>query len=132
MKTYRDDPNYLFTLLVNTSKGKVNIRAFESAASVGYSPTHHRIDVEVRLGGKIMFPRGQLYCGIPQGNRIGGIAAKELVMSLVGMKPGDTDFSYFEDYSPGQLEFARSVGEDISMAAHDRYCDRNGNVKKER
>ena len=132
MKTYRDDPSYLFTLQVHTRKGTVVIRAFESNDKVGYSNTHHRIDVEVRFNGAVMFPRGQLYCGIPQGKSIEGIAAKEMVMSLVGMKPGDTDFSYFEDYSPGQLEFARSVGEDISMAAHDRYCDRNGNVKKER
>jgi hypothetical protein len=79
-----------------------------------------------------VFKRGQLYCGIPNCKSIDGIAAKENVMSLVGMKPSDTDSSYFEDYSQDQIDFARSVGEEISCVREMRYCDRNGNVKKER
>jgi len=128
---YRNDPKYLFTLHVDTADGIVVIRAFEGD-HVAWNPTHHRIDVEVRLNGREIFKRGQLYCGIPQCHSIDGIHAKENVMCLVSMKPGDTDPSYFDDYTSEQLMFARRVGEEISLRREMRYCDRNGNVRKEK
>jgi hypothetical protein len=50
-----------------------------------------------------------------------GDGAKELVSSLIAMKPGDTDKEYFDNYTSEQLEWARQNGEYLSMLAEDRY-----------
>lgn len=89
-----------------------------------------RLAVEVREGGKIIFPKGQLYCALHGSSD--GIRARELVLSLVAMKPGDTDADYFADYTPEQLEWAEAHSDDISMVRESRYCDENGNPRKDR
>ncbi len=78
----------------------------------------------------MVFPRGALYCGVASGHTIDGIDARELVMSLVSMKPGDTDSEYFESYTPDQLAWAEKHGEALSIEREYRYCDRNGAVRK--
>src|SRR5580693_4288120 len=133
--TYRDDPNHLFTLRVpvskwvppkpgqtigSTVKTLVTIHAFDGGFQ---APNHNRIDVEVRMGGKTVFPRGATYCGLTQGFSVDGIHAKELVLSLIAMKPGDTDNEYFASYTPEQIEFAETFGEDLNMYRLDRCCD---------
>ena len=119
----------LFTLKINVGKDPVIvIHAFEGEWQSG---NHTKIDVEVRQGGKVVFPRGTLYCGIPGHSSIDGNYAKEAVLSLVAMKPGDTDREYFADYTPEQLEWAERYGDDLSAIGQLRYCDENGNVRKE-
>ena len=119
------DLSHLFTLRVRLyndahDKRQIVIHAFEGPPSYG---THTRIDVEVRHGGAVIFPRGTLYCGIPGGTCTDGIAARKVVMSLVAMRPGDTDDEYFADYTPAQRDWAEEHGEALSCEAQSRYCD---------
>jgi hypothetical protein len=123
------DHDKLFTLRIKTSKGIVSINAFEAPPfdakgnRTGGPHGHTRIDVEIKLNGKPVFKRGDTYCGVPRGVCVDSFEAKELVMSLAAMKPGDTDDEYFQHYTPEQLEFAEALGEEIDMTKHDRYCD---------
>lgn len=103
--TYRDEP-------------MIVIRAWE----IGFQePNHTRLDVEVKQGGKVIFEKGFLYCGIPSQESIDGDAAKECVLSLVAMAPGDTDREYFENYTPEQLEWVSAHGEELRYEADRRY-----------
>jgi len=122
----------LFTLRVRprTDRPMIVIRAFDGNHVGSYG--HTRIDVEVRMGGEIIFPRGATYCGVPRGTTIDGIEAKELVLSLIAMKPGDTDPEYFASYTPEQIAFAREYGEALDLERECRYCDDNGNVRRAR
>ncbi len=93
--------------------------------------SHSYIDIEVRHGGKVIFPRGQLYCGVNAWTATDGIKAKELVMSTVAMKPGDTEEEYFKNYTPEQWAWAIEFGEALSVEAASRYCDEDGDVRDE-
>jgi len=101
----------------------VVIHAFEGR--VGGS--HNRIDVVVTQGkGRVVFPRGQLYCSLPTFKAIDGPDARELVLLLVAMKPPcfghcDTDADYFADYTSEQLAWAERHGDIIAHAAAARY-----------
>lgn len=123
MARLTDSHDYLFTLRVQLRKDApmIVIHAWDGGVQHPYG--HNRLDVELRMGGKVIFPRGVTWCAVNSYTSIDGIDAKELVMSLFAMKPGDTDSEYFEKYSPEQLEFAETYGEDIDYVKHDRYCD---------
>src|ERR1700743_176418 len=115
--------DYLFKLLCNvshSSKSRVVIRAYESERR---SDSHTYIDIEVRFQGSVIFPKGNLYVGIPNGTTIDGIYAKDAVLACVAMRPGDTDPDYFDDYTPAQLSFATTYGEELSLIREYRYCD---------
>lgn len=118
---------HYFTLRVKLHDGTCVIRAYDGGRGRFGG---ERIDVEVRMGGRVIFPLGALYCGTPAcgGMTVDGRRAKELVMSLVAMKPGDTDSEYFDSYTPEQLEWANRYGEELSCEREARYCDENGNV----
>jgi hypothetical protein len=119
----QNDPNHLFTLIVKRFQEPcVVIYAFDGGFQ---RPNHNRINVEVRQGGKVIFPRGVLYCATP--GCTDDDSAKELVMSLIAMRPGDTDDEYFEGYTPAQREWATRNGEELSCEREARYCDENGN-----
>lgn len=140
-KRIQDDPSYLFTLRVPVSVQRplpplgsfvvctpryqtrmVVIHAFD--ANDTDSTGHSRINVEVRLNGKTIIHKGcTTWCGVSAGTSLDGIAAKELVLSLVAMKPGDTDEDYFGNYTPVQLDFAETYSDDLTMARLARYCD---------
>lgn len=93
---------------------------------------HRRIDVRAVLhetvNGKrtsrVVFKRGDTWCAVPAGTTVDGDDAKELVCSLLGMKPGDTDSEYFENYTPEQLAFAEQYGETVDCYAMDRFGER--------
>ena len=94
---------------------------------------HTRLDVRARLTwedgtgkrkGRTVFNRGDTWCGLPSGHTTDGDDAKELVLSLLSMKPGDTDADYFARYTPEQLEFAESHGEELSFIKVERYGER--------
>jgi hypothetical protein len=55
---------------------------------------------------------------------IDGDDAKECVLSLLAMKPGDTDSTYFEGWTEDQLAFAQAHGETVLMAKQERFGDR--------
>lgn len=113
--------DFLFTLrvCVFASEPLVVVNAFEGRGRVGGS--HNQIEVEVRQGGRVVFPRGQLYCGLPTFKSIDGPDARELVLSLVAMRPGDTDAEYFADYTPEQLAWVDRNADGVSYAA-SRYA----------
>jgi hypothetical protein len=123
------EPDFLFTLrvCVFADEPLVVVNAFEGrdagrdAGRGRVGGSHNSIDVEVRQGGRVVFPRGQLYCGLPTFRPIDGPDARELVLSLVAMKPGDTDRDYFEHYTPEQLAWAERHGDGVSYAA-SRYA----------
>jgi hypothetical protein len=121
--------NHYFTLRVKLSDGMCVIRAFDGGNGLlgGY-----RIDVEVRMNGKIIFPIGATYCSTPAcgGMSVDGVHAKDLVMSLVAMKLGDTDDEYFASYTSEQLAWAERYGEELDCERQTRYCDENGNVAR--
>lgn len=89
-----------------------------------------KLTCEVKQGSEVIFPAGQLRCALHGCSD--GIEAKELVMSLVAMRPGDTDADYFADYTPEQLEWVTAHGEALGMEREHRYCDESGNVRKSR
>jgi len=127
----REDPNLAFTLRVRLFRREhdarlIVIKAFDD---LGWdSAGRVKLSCEVSHGGKVIFRRGQLYCAVHGASD--GIEARELIMSLVAMKPGDTDEDYFSDYSPEQLEWVSKYGESLGCERESRYCDENGNVKK--
>jgi hypothetical protein len=122
------DPSLLFTLHVRLSGGLAIIKAWEAPYSSQTYSTHTKLDCELRWhpkgapsGGETIFARGDTYCGIPGHHTLDGSAAKECVLSLFALKPGDTDSDYFEGYSNTQLEWVTAHGEELSMVAEDRY-----------
>jgi len=119
------EPVFLFTLrvCVFASEPLVVVNAFEGrdAGRGRMGDRHNRIDVEVRQGGRVVFARGALYCGLPTFKSIDGPDARELVLSLVAMKPGDTDADFFAHYTPEQLAWAERHGDGVSYAA-SRYA----------
>ncbi len=123
-----DDPSYLFTLRVPLSNGYATIHAFDggkrdSEPRLGVGAD--RIDVVVRHNGRTVFPRGAIWCGTPsmpgEGWSLDGPRVRELVLSLVAMKPGDTDEEYFADYTDAQREWAERFGDEISCEREARY-----------
>jgi hypothetical protein len=106
----------------------IMIRAYDDLVPGWDSAGRVRLTVEVRHGGEVIFPKGQLTCALHAESD--GIKAKELVMGLVAMKPGDTDRDYFADYTPAQLAWCEQYGEAIDLERMVRYCDEDGNVKE--
>ena len=124
MTQLNQEADFLFTLrvCVFASEPLVVVNAFEGRnAGRGGMGSHNRIEVEVRQGGRVVFPRGQLYCGLPTFKSIDGPDARELVLSLVAMRPGDTDADYFADYTSEQLAWADRNADGVSYAA-SRYA----------
>jgi hypothetical protein len=140
MSKLTDYPDYLFSLRVPVSVQRplpplgsfvvctpryqtrmVVIHAFDANHTGPHG--HSRIDIVVRFMGKVVFKRDDTWCGVPSGTCLDGIQAKELVLSTVAMKPGDTDEEYFSGYSAEQYAFANAWGETLDMIKQDRYCD---------
>lgn len=113
------DLNQCFTLRVKHHDGMIVIRAYDD---LGWDNAGRiKLTCEVRQNGQVIFERGKLYCALHASSD--GIKAKELVMSLVAMRPGDTDADYFADYTPDQIDWASQYGEELSYERECRYCD---------
>jgi len=112
----------LFTIRLKLPCGNVRVRAWEGPefTAVGSYPTHTRLFCELQ-GCGVRFPREHYYVGIPRSQSIDGDAAKEQVLALFALKPGDTDDEFFAEYTPQQLAFVEQYGEDIDMIRLDRY-----------
>jgi hypothetical protein len=108
----------------------VTITAYDDLVPGWDSAGRVRLTCEVKHGRAVVFPKGQLTCALHAASD--GIKAKGLVMSLVAMRPGDTDADYFADYTPDQLAWVTEHGEALSMERETRYCDENGNVREPR
>ena len=127
--------NVAFTLRVRLYRPEhdarlVTITAYDDLVPQWDSAGRVRLTVEVKHGSTVVFPKGQLTCALH--GTSDSIEAKELVMSLVAMQPGDTDADYFADYTPEQLAWVTEHGETLDMVCDTRYRDEDGNVRKER
>jgi hypothetical protein len=127
----QSDPNACFTLRIRLyirshDPRLITITAFDDLPSD--SAGRVRLTCEVKHGSEVIFERGKLTCGLHPASD--SVAAKELVMSLVAMRPGDTDRDYFADYTDSQLAWAKQHGEELSAERERRYCDGNGNVRR--
>lgn len=121
------NPNVCFRIRVKLSGLTAHITAYDDAPSTG---THQRVDFEVRHFSTVIFPRGQLWVGIPAGHCTDSDYAKGAVLSCVAMRPGDIDADFFADYKPEQLAWVTLYSDEINGAREHRYCDENGNVRK--
>ena len=92
-----------------------------------------RLTYEVRHGGKVIFPKGQLYGAIHGSSN--GVRAKEHALAHIAMHPGDgsgVDDDFYEGYTKDQLDWVTAHGEALDMERMDRYCDEDGNPRKDR
>jgi hypothetical protein len=105
------------------------IRAFDSGGRDLHA-THTRIDVEVKQGGKIIFPRGFLYYGVPSTICLDGPWSKEAALNLVSMHPHNPDAKYFRGFTPEQLSWVKEYGKKLSLIGLFRYCNKNGTLRK--
>lgn len=120
--------DFLFELRFRLSSGPLVIRAFEGPFQY---PSHTRIDCELVQDGKTIFKRGDTWCGIPCNHSIDGVYARELVVSTLSIKPGDTDSDYFDSYTADQLRWVEANREELDMLKQDRYCDpETGGVRR--
>lgn len=108
----------VFTLRVKLSGVTLSIRVYEGPFS---APNHTTLFCEGRVNGQELFPRESFYVGVPGHSAIDGKFAKELVLSLFAMKPGDTDAEFFEHYTADQLAFVEAHGEELSIIKEERY-----------
>ena len=120
--------DHLFTLRLrlfrrDLKRALIIVKAYDRTPPAHNPHGHNWIDLEVRHEGRVVFPRGSLYCAVNSSTTTDGVAARELALSTVGMRPGDTDSEYFASYTPEQLAWADEFGEAVSMEASDRYCD---------
>jgi len=117
---YRDDGSFLFELRVSVAGKRLTVRAFESSKQQYISP-HTRLDLEARYDGKVLFPLGALYIGVPSHHSIDSDAAKRSALGCFALKPGDTDADFFEDYTREQLAWVSAHGEELSLIVYDRF-----------
>lgn len=104
-----------FSLRAKSHDGKsIVIKAVEVGKDFR---SHVRLNIEVKVGGKVLFPMGELFVGVPFTQAVNGNFAKELVCSCVAMQPGDTDADYFEIYTPEQLAFVKANTDILTMKA---------------
>lgn len=138
------NPNVAFTLRIRLYRKEhdprvITITAYDGNLPAGSKPWapgwdsagRVKLTVEVKHGGDVIFPAGQLYCALHGASD--GIQAKGLVMSLVAMHPsagGGEGDDYYEGYTPEQLAWAEEHGEALDMERQTRYCDENGNVRR--
>lgn len=133
-------PNVAFTLRIRLYRKEHDPRLLIITAydhNWSMADTHGRIDVEVKHGGEVIFPLGQLYCAVSKacGHSSDGMAAKELVMSLVAMHRsagGGEGEDYYYGYTPVQIQWSEAHGQALDVERMERYCDQNGEVRKPR
>lgn len=128
-KGYR---NPCFVLRVNLYRDQspITIYAFDDLTPGWDDAGRVRLTCEVRQGSRVVFPYGQLTCALH--GISDGIAARELVMSLVAMAPdagGGEGEDYYADYTPDQIAWANEHHEAIDCERQDRYCDDNGGLR---
>lgn len=120
--------DHLFTLRLqlfraDLKRALIIVKAYDRAPPAHNPHGHSWIDLEVRHEGRVIFPRGALYCAVNAWTSTDGIAARELALSTVGMMPEYADDEYFAGYTPEQIAWATEFGEAINLEREARYCD---------
>lgn len=108
-------PLPLFSLRARTIDGQPIFIKAEDAGKEFRS--HARVNIEVKVGGEVLFPMGQLYVGVNFMHATNGNFAKNLVCECLALKPGDTDADFFADYTPKQLAFVKAHSDLFTMKA---------------
>lgn len=103
--------------LYRQQKGFVTIRAYNTGRMGPHG--HTTLRCELVFNGETIFSDGSV--GVPSHQSLDGDYAKELVVSLFCMKPGDTDPDFFADYTEAQLDFVSNHGESLYCAKCDRW-----------
>ena len=104
-----------FSLRAKSHDGKsIVIKAVEVVKDFR---THVRLNIEVKVDGKVLFPMGELFVGLPFTQAVNGNFAKKLVVSAVAIRPEDTDADYFENYTPEQVAFVEANADMLTMKA---------------
>lgn len=112
--------DHLFTMRVLLTGGALVVHGYD-ANHTDPRTGHMQIDVEAAWNGQPLFRRGDTYCAVNRWTSIDSDAAKALVLSLLAMKPGDTDRDYFVGYTPEQLEWASEHGEELTLEQWRRF-----------
>ena len=110
------DPNLAFELRVRVYRDAptIIIRAYDNVRVNG----RNGLDVEVRHGGRTIFPRGSFVIGLPFHASTDGAAAKAAVLGWLGSAGG------FEGYTPDQIDWVHEYGEVLAAEAEARYGPR--------
>lgn len=104
-----------FSLRAKSHDGKsIVIKAVEVGKDFR---SHVRLNIEVKVDGKVLFPMGELFVGVPFTQSVNGAYAKNLVCECVAMQPGDADEEFFENYTPEQLAFVKANSDMLAMKA---------------
>lgn len=83
--------------------------------------SHTTLFCELRTRDGVIFPRESSWVGIPGYQTIDGRHAKESVVALFCLKPGDTDDDFFADYTEAQLDFVNRYAEELFLWKLDRF-----------
>lgn len=81
-----------------------------------------RMELEVRHGGKVIFPRGVLFYNHKYGAS-DSANSKEHALALLSLAPNNHEQEFFEDYSDEQKAFVNEYADLIGCVRTDRYCD---------
>ena len=102
-------PEYLDWLLTTLRKHRIELLI--PGIDAGYDHAGRiKLNVEVKRGKEVLFPKGQLYCALH--GTSDGIKARELVLSMVAEGFGESKYN-----------------ELLAYEAQYRYCDKNGKLK---
>jgi hypothetical protein len=118
------DGKRIFTLRYSLDDGsRLTIDAYDTGVMDNRGTTRITIRAVHHIGKdrRVIWRPGETWCHPGPGDCDDSDKAKELVTSLVTIRPGDTDADYFEGYSPEQLEFCERYGEVLQMIAWERY-----------
>lgn len=91
-------------------------------SNVGSEPTHYILGYtlhEIEGSERTLIFQGEDF-GSPLHQAIDSYDAAASLMGFLTLRPGDTDASYFEGYTPRQLQFVKDHGEILNSAAYER------------
>lgn len=120
----RNDPNHAFSLRIPGSLIGDKPIMIDSFAVPKRDTLHHRgFEIEVRQGGKVIFPRGQLYYGTPNGHEQDDDYSKAMAVELAAMKNGDTDDEFFTDakYTDDQMRWAEDNSDNLRLYSAEKF-----------
>ena len=81
------------------------------------------------------FRQIELFAGADIGcsplHAIDSVACAHAVMRFLTLRPGDIDADYFDNYTQAQQDFCARHAESLSCEVMTRWCDQNGNLKRQ-
>lgn len=118
-RSHDSDPSFLFELRIpGQYKGDpdIYIRAWDRPPPEDNRTGHSYLDCELRQGGRVIFKRGDTWCGVNQWTSTDGPEARALCLSLFG----DWRVESTDPVTEEQQEWLERNGEYLSMLAAER------------